>query len=290
VAFESVGQDRAESPHSCPNNNKHLLTLMNCPACGHENPDGAKFCNYCARTLALRCLKCGTPNPAGAKFCNECATPLTTGNESLPEKTNEQIHADIHIKSEQIDSSSAPEGERKTVTALFADIKGSMELMEDLDPEEARAIVDPALKLMIDAVSRLFSPSRVSMRLRRASRCIVFSGAFRLHKPARMRQFSAAVARTSQRPDWLLERGRFEPPSPVIPCSCRDLVSVRILRRDFCIAYPFLDWLLARVTQRSEQLDRLLGNRLAGLGLRHRGLEIVPKIRLASVWRSALAI
>src|SRR5215471_11335223 len=48
----------------------------------------------------------------------------------------------------------ATEGERKTVTALFADIKGSMELMEDLDPEEARVIVDPALKLMIDAVRR----------------------------------------------------------------------------------------------------------------------------------------
>ena len=47
-----------------------------------------------------------------------------------------------------------PDGERKTVTALFADIKGSTELMEDLDPEEARAIIDPALKLMIDAVHR----------------------------------------------------------------------------------------------------------------------------------------
>jgi class 3 adenylate cyclase len=46
------------------------------------------------------------------------------------------------------------EGERKTVTALFADIKGSMELMEDLDPEEARGVVDPALKLMMDAVHR----------------------------------------------------------------------------------------------------------------------------------------
>ena len=45
-----------------------------------------------------------------------------------------------------------PEGERKTVTALFADIKGSMELIEDLDPEEARAIVDPALTLMMEAV------------------------------------------------------------------------------------------------------------------------------------------
>jgi class 3 adenylate cyclase len=56
------------------------------------------------------------------------------------------------IAPEQAESIPAAEGERKTVTALFADIKGSMELMEDLDPEEARAIVDPALKLMIEAV------------------------------------------------------------------------------------------------------------------------------------------
>ena len=46
------------------------------------------------------------------------------------------------------------DGERKTVTALFADIKGSMELIEDLDPEEARRIIDPALQLMMDAVHR----------------------------------------------------------------------------------------------------------------------------------------
>jgi class 3 adenylate cyclase/tetratricopeptide (TPR) repeat protein len=52
------------------------------------------------------------------------------------------------------EATASVEGERKTVTALFADIKGSMELMEDLDPEEARAIVDPALKLMIDTVHR----------------------------------------------------------------------------------------------------------------------------------------
>ena len=49
---------------------------------------------------------------------------------------------------------SASEGERKTVTALFADIKGSMEMIEHLDPEDARAIFDPALQLMIEAVRR----------------------------------------------------------------------------------------------------------------------------------------
>src|SRR5712691_2806563 len=59
--------------------------------------------------------------------------------------------AGIFLQPEQTDAVHVLDGERKTVTALFADIKGSMELMEDLDPEEARAIVDPALQLMIDA-------------------------------------------------------------------------------------------------------------------------------------------
>jgi class 3 adenylate cyclase/tetratricopeptide (TPR) repeat protein len=53
-----------------------------------------------------------------------------------------------------LETHDVPEGERKTVTALFADIKGSTELMRDLDPEEARAIVDPVLQLMMEAVHR----------------------------------------------------------------------------------------------------------------------------------------
>ena len=71
---------------------------------------------------------------------------------ALPQACS-SITADVAIVAEQA-GSAVPEGERKTVTALFADIKGSMELMEDLDPEDARAIVDPALKLMIYAVHR----------------------------------------------------------------------------------------------------------------------------------------
>ena len=62
--------------------------------------------------------------------------------------------ATIRVTPGDAGSPKALEGERKTVTALFADIKGSTELMEDLDPEEARAIIDPALKLMIDAAHR----------------------------------------------------------------------------------------------------------------------------------------
>ena len=60
----------------------------------------------------------------------------------------------ILAEREALEARKAPEGERKTITALFADLKGSTALIEGLDPEEARAIIDPALQLMMDAVHR----------------------------------------------------------------------------------------------------------------------------------------
>ena len=122
---------------------------MNCPACGHENPDSAKFCNECAGSLPSRCLKCGSSNPAGSKFCNECAAPLSGASSPLIRPKGPTL-SEIRVAPQQPEASL--DGERKTVTVLFADIKGSMDLMEAIDPEEARAIVDPALKLMMDAV------------------------------------------------------------------------------------------------------------------------------------------
>ena len=124
---------------------------MNCPTCSHENPDGARFCNECAGPLPSRCLKCGSSNPGGSKFCNECAAPLAGASLPFVKSKGPTLSA-IDFASEQPE---APlDGERKTVTALFADIKGSTELERDLDPEEARAIVDPVLQLMMAAVHR----------------------------------------------------------------------------------------------------------------------------------------
>src|SRR5215471_11762236 len=122
---------------------------MRCSKCGAENPDRAKFCVECASPFSRRCPSCNAENPHTAKFCLECAKPLEgAGGKSqrVPDASSP-----IQINTGTADSL---DGERKTVTMLFADIKGSMELMEDLDPEEARAIVDPALKLMMEAVQR----------------------------------------------------------------------------------------------------------------------------------------
>ena len=116
---------------------------MNCPSCGAENPAEQKFCNECAAPFKRRCAKCGYENPPTAKFCGECATALT----SSVSKPTAAIPSTPSVRvAPESSSIEALEGERKTVTALFADIKGSTELKQDLDPEEARAIVDPALQ------------------------------------------------------------------------------------------------------------------------------------------------
>ena len=57
---------------------------MRCPACGHENPEGAKFCNECAAKIELSCPRCAKINPPESKFCNECGQDLRTLNESTP--------------------------------------------------------------------------------------------------------------------------------------------------------------------------------------------------------------
>src|SRR5713226_9064657 len=129
---------------------------MRCTKCGTESTASRKFCAACGSPLSRRCPKCGAENAPSSAYCEDCGAALAGNAASAaagsPQAASTAPH--IHVTPEQQDPSKTIDGERKTVTALFADIKGSMELMEDLDPEEARAIIDPALKLMIDAAHR----------------------------------------------------------------------------------------------------------------------------------------
>ena len=129
---------------------------MRCSKCGAESLSGKRFCAECGSPLAIRCPQCGVETSANAKFCADCGTALVAiarpGSDSsaIPSSTAKEIR----ITPEHANASPAIDGERKTVTALFADIKGSTELMRELDPEEARAVIDPVLQLMMDAVHR----------------------------------------------------------------------------------------------------------------------------------------
>src|SRR6266852_4831801 len=128
---------------------------MRCTKCGTDNAADARFCNQCATPLNRACPKCAHLNAPDAKFCSQCAVALGGQAAVGFDASASPVQRDsVRLGPEAQDASAALDGERKTVTALFADIKGSTELMEDIDPEEARAIVDPALKLMMDAAHR----------------------------------------------------------------------------------------------------------------------------------------
>ena len=123
---------------------------MRCSKCGSDNREGRKFCTSCGTPFVASCPKCGAAIETGERFCGECGAAVGA---SVPLSRPAPSPAPLRLNN-AVPATETIDGERKTVTALFADIKGSMELMEDLDPEEARVIVDPALKLMIDVVHR----------------------------------------------------------------------------------------------------------------------------------------
>src|SRR5881296_4410607 len=124
---------------------------MRCPRCQQGSPSSAKFCPECGASLAPACAGCGTELPAGAKFCLECGQP-TAG---APAPTREP-RADIprHLAEKILTSRAALEGERKQVTVLFADVKGSMELAEQMDAEEWSRIMQRFFTILAEGVER----------------------------------------------------------------------------------------------------------------------------------------
>ena len=141
---------------------------MRCPRCGCENRTGAKFCNECAAPLPLHCNACGAENRPGAKFCDACGTSLTTPatpSEASSRQRPEGVtlaalaqapiaYTPAHLTEKIRHATAALAGERKQVTVLFADLKGSMELLADRDPEDARQLLDPVLERLMAAVHR----------------------------------------------------------------------------------------------------------------------------------------
>src|SRR5215475_4837092 len=160
---------------------------MHCVSCGFANPEGMEFCTECGMRLQNTCPQCQFANALQAKFCGKCGTSLTgrrktkrgngetgkrrtsrsgarlqtldssrlrTPNSRPISYTPKHLAERILAERDAMAARGATDGERKTITALFADIKGSMALIENLDPEEARAIVDPALTIMMEAAHR----------------------------------------------------------------------------------------------------------------------------------------
>src|SRR5216683_1630749 len=130
---------------------------MKCPRCQAENREGARFCRECGATFGAVCSSCGAKVEAGSKFCDGCGAPLAATPALAPGPprfASPESYTPKHLAERILTSKTALEGERKQVTVLFADLKGSMELLADRDPEEARKLLDPVLERMMEAVHR----------------------------------------------------------------------------------------------------------------------------------------
>lgn len=107
-----------------------------CPACGFSNAPGESFCGGCGAALP------------------SASTPAEVPPFTVAPSTSQRPFIPPHLAERILTSREALEGERKQVTVLFADIRGSLELLRGRDPEEARELLDPALQAMMEAVHR----------------------------------------------------------------------------------------------------------------------------------------
>src|SRR5262245_11045154 len=123
-----------------------------CPHCGHEAQPRARFCEQCGGVLALRCSACAAPLPPASRFCPGCGQPVGAPAVRVPSAPT--AYTPAYLKERILTSRASLEGERKHVTVLFADLRGSMELVAGLDPEQARVMLDGVVGRMMAAVHR----------------------------------------------------------------------------------------------------------------------------------------
>jgi class 3 adenylate cyclase/tetratricopeptide (TPR) repeat protein len=130
---------------------------MKCPRCQATNRNDARFCRDCGATFGVVCSVCSAKVEAGSRFCDSCGAPLAPAQAQLTAPSrfaSPERYTPKHLAEKILTSKAVLEGERKHVTVLFADMKGSMELLADRDPEDARKILDPVLERMMESVHR----------------------------------------------------------------------------------------------------------------------------------------
>jgi class 3 adenylate cyclase/tetratricopeptide (TPR) repeat protein len=127
---------------------------VQCPACGHLSREGARFCANCGEPLSqeIACPRCGASNLRDQNFCDRCGNLLLEHREAPG--PDPRSYTPDHLAEKIRTAKDSLEGERKQVTVLFADIKGSMELGEGMDPEAWRRIIERMLILMCEGVHR----------------------------------------------------------------------------------------------------------------------------------------
>jgi class 3 adenylate cyclase/tetratricopeptide (TPR) repeat protein len=125
---------------------------VDCPTCQSENRPGASFCDSCGSRLARACASCGQELRAEARFCDGCGTQVeAAAPRTEPDPSS---YTPKHLAEKILTQRAALEGERKQVTVLFADVKGSMDLADRLGPEDWHEILDRFFQILTEGVHR----------------------------------------------------------------------------------------------------------------------------------------
>jgi len=134
---------------------------VSCAACGHANPGDSTFCEACGARLERTCASCGAPASTGARFCRKCGAPFEGASPETPQpapslraERTPLAYTPRHLADKILTQRSALEGERKQVTVLFADVKGSMELAEQLGADEWHTVLDRFFEVLTEGVHR----------------------------------------------------------------------------------------------------------------------------------------
>jgi class 3 adenylate cyclase/tetratricopeptide (TPR) repeat protein len=177
---------------------------MTCRRCQYENLPGSSFCLGCGARLGGTCGACGHTLPPGSRFCNRCGAPVGHESAGPAHFASPGAYTPKHLADRIVTSRSALEGERKHVTVLFADLKSSLQLIADLDPEEARTVLDPVVQLMMDAVHRYEGTVNQVM----GDGIMALFGAPLAHEDHAVRACYAALTMQEAAARWASELGR----------------------------------------------------------------------------------
>jgi class 3 adenylate cyclase/tetratricopeptide (TPR) repeat protein len=133
--------------------------VVKCHNCGHENTPGARFCSQCGNSLSYPCPVCGTIASPEDKFCRNCGTAFgesagTTPPRSPTDDLGRYLPEELLDKMRSVREGHSMEGERRTVTMLFADVQGSTSSAEQLDPEDWAEIMNGAFERLISPIYR----------------------------------------------------------------------------------------------------------------------------------------
>ena len=252
---------------------------MTCPRCQAESPPGSNFCPACGTRLGTACSACGNDVPAGARFCNQCGTPVSTEPAAPARFATPAAYTPRYLAERILTSKSALEGERKHITVLFADLKSSMQLIANVDPEDARTLLDPVIQLMMEAVHRYEGTVNQVM----GDGIMALFGAPLAHEDHAVRACYAALTIQEAAARWAIEPARQRGLDLQIRIGINSgEVLVRSIRNDLRMDYTAVGqttFLAARMEQMARPASVLLSGNTARLV--EGRMEVVAQGRLS---------